>query len=128
MTFNNSKAAEDWFSVTAPRRVEINGVVFAHGHSFHDGGWFDSSRGTHKPQVQVQTEKGVAWKTVATLDEYPVTTAQDPAGLKDGQKFVARFQPVSVVAIRVVGVPASGDNPAQNFSSCAELKAFLDRK
>jgi hypothetical protein len=31
------------------------------------------------------------------------------------------------VAIRVIGKPSSGDNPAQAFSSCAELQAFLDK-
>jgi hypothetical protein len=38
-----------------------------------------------------------------------------------------RFPAVRALAIRVVGKPASGDNPAQAFSSCAELQAFLDR-
>ncbi len=128
VTFTNSKANEDWFAVTAPKPVKTGGIVFAHGHAFHDGGWFDTSGGAHKPLVQVQTTKGGDWVTVATLDRYPTTTSQNPAGLTDGQKFVVRFAPVSIVAIRVIGIPASGDNPSQNFASCAELQAFLDQK
>jgi hypothetical protein len=31
---------------------------------------------------------------------------------------------VKVIAIRIIGEPASGDNPKQNFASCAELQAF----
>jgi hypothetical protein len=39
--------------------------------------------------------------------------------------FLVRLpQPVTAVALRVLGKPASGDNPQQAFSSCAELQAF----
>jgi hypothetical protein len=124
VTFNEAKADQDWFSVTAPKPTTIERVVFAHGKSFHDGGWFDTEGGAKKPEIQVQTEAGGGWRTVATLDDYPKTTATDSAGLTIGQKFTAKFEPISVVAIRIIGKPACGDNPAQNFSSCAELQAY----
>jgi hypothetical protein len=31
---------------------------------------------------------------------------------------------VTAVAVRVVGVPASGDNAKQAFASCGELQAY----
>ena len=33
---------------------------------------------------------------------------------------------IEVWAVRVVGKPASGDNPQQAFSSCSELQAFSE--
>ena len=36
--------------------------------------------------------------------------------------------PVTALALRVVGTPATGDNPKQAFSSCGELQAFEDKK
>jgi len=127
VTFNNAKADEDWFAVTASRPTTINTVVFAHGQSFHDGGWFDTEGGKKKPLVQVQTEAGGPWKTAATLEGYPNTTTAYSAGLKSGREFAAKFASIKVYAIRVIGTPASGDNPAQNFSSCSELQALYDR-
>ena len=111
---------EDWFAVTLDAPVKIRRVVFAHGQSFHDGGWF-----VGKPKVQVQRQKGGAWETVGELDDYPATTATDGSKLKPGQTFTLRLaSPVNAVAVRVLGVPASGDEPKQAFSSCAELQAF----
>jgi uncharacterized protein len=103
--------------------VEIARVVFVQGRTFHDGGWFDASRG--KPRIQVKREKTGAWETVAALEDYPAATASDRKGLLEGRRLEVRLAaPVRAVAIRVIGAPASGDNPAQAFASCAELEAF----
>jgi hypothetical protein len=128
VTFDERSAAEDTYAVQWSKPRRISRVVFGHGHTFHDGGWFDTSGGANRPRVEVQTEKGGAWRLVATLADYPATTASDSRGLKDCQKFEARFAPILVVGVRVAGVPARGDNPAQSFSSCVELQAFLDRR
>ena len=122
VTYNSSRAEEDWFAVTTDKPVIVSRVTFMHGKTFHDGGWFDASAG--KPQVQVQTAPGGEWKTVATLDTYPATTATNARGLKSGQSFTVSFASIAAVAIRIIGKPACGDNPAQNFASCAELQAF----
>lgn len=110
------------------RRAEpasIRRVVFAHGKSFHDGGWFDASAG--KPRIEVQREKDGPWTSVGTLDGYPATTATDSKGLREGQLFTLRLpEAVRAVAVRVVGKPAGGDNPRQAFASCAELQAFAE--
>jgi uncharacterized protein len=122
VTFDGQPAKEDWFAVTLPAPVKIRQVVFAHGQTFHDGGWFDASAG--KPQVQVQRTKDSPWETIGTLADYPATTATDNRSLKPGQKFTLRLtEPISVAAVRVIGVPACGDNSNQAFSSCAELQA-----
>jgi hypothetical protein len=111
---------EHWFVVTLDAPVPIRRVVFAHGRSFHDGGWF-----VGKPKVQVQRDKGSAWETVGELGDYPATTATDSKKLEPGQPFsLCLASPVNAVAVRVLGMPASGDNPNQANSSCAELQAF----
>jgi hypothetical protein len=122
VTFNGQRADEDWYAVTVDKPARIHRVVYAHGHCFHDGGWFDASQG--KPQVQVQRTKGGAWETVASLDAYPATTATDAKGLQDGQAFTAEFAPTDAYGVRIIGKPACGDSPAQAFSSCAEVEGF----
>ncbi len=123
VTFDGKPAKEDWFAVTLDAPLAIRRVVFMHGNNFHDGGWFDTSAG--KPKVQIQREKGGAWEAIGELADYPATTATHNASLKLGQAFTLQLaSPVKALAVRVLGVPACGDNPKQNFSSCAELQAF----
>jgi len=122
VTFNGKPAAEDWFAVTLAAPVDVKRVEFVHGKTFHDGGWFDASAG--KPQVQVQTAKGGTWETVDVLKDYPATTATSAAGLTSGERFTCQFpSTMRIYGVRVVGKPASGDNPQQAFASCAELSA-----
>ncbi|MCU0871844.1 MAG: glycoside hydrolase family 127 protein, partial [Pirellulaceae bacterium] len=123
VTFDGQSAAEDWYAVEFDAPVSIRRVTFAHGKTFHDGGWFDVGGG--KPQIQIRSDAASAWETVAKLEDYPATTATDSRALQSGQMFLVRLpQPVTAVALRVLGKPASGDNPQQAFSSCAELQAF----
>jgi DUF1680 family protein len=124
VTFDGTRADEDWFEVRHTAPVRIRKVVFMHGHTFHDGGWFDTRGGAEKPRIQIRSTPSGEWVTVATLDSYPATTATSSAGLRDGQSFAVTFPPVEAIAIRVVGRPACGDSPAQAFSSCAELEGF----
>ncbi|WP_165247574.1 glycoside hydrolase family 127 protein [Paludisphaera soli] len=127
VTFDSRKPkdGEDWYAVTLPEPAPIGRVVFRHGRSFHDGGWFDASRG--KPRVQVRREADGPWETVGELADYPAATASDPADLAPGRPFELKLkEPVAARGVRVVGVPASGDGPDQAFSSCAELEAFGD--
>jgi uncharacterized protein len=122
VTFDGQPAKEDWFAVTLPEPEMVARVLFAHGRSFHDGGWFDTSAG--KPEVQIKRQAAGAWETVGRLNDYPQTTATDGANLAPGQRFALTLpKAVSVVAVRVIGIPASGDSPKQAFSSCAELQA-----
>lgn len=123
VTFDNQPSKEDWFAVTLDAPIAIRRVVFRHGKNFHDGGWFDASAG--KPKVQIQREKDGAWETIGELRDYPATTATSNANLEFSQAFTLQLaRPVKALAVRVIGVPACGDNPKQNFSSCAELQAF----
>ena len=124
VTFDGSKPEEDWYAVKMSAPATIEQVVFMHGETLHDGGWFDTSAG--KPKVQVQTKKGRAWETVGELSDYPKTTATDNGGLGEGNpKFTCKVEkPVQAIAVRVIGKPASGSNPQGAFSSCAELQAF----
>lgn len=125
VTFDGRPSAEDWFAVTLDAPAKIGRVVFSHGRSFHDGGWFDSSQG--RPRVQVRRAKGADWENLGELAQYPATTATDDGKLRSGQAFEFRcVPPVTAIAIRVVGVPASGDNPKQGFASCGELQAFAE--
>jgi hypothetical protein len=122
VTFNGKSATEDWFAVTLSAPAELKQVVFVHGKTFHDGGWFDASAGL--PKVQVQTTENGKWETAGELQDYPATTASSPAGLIGGERFTCQFPTTTrVYGIRVTGKPASGDNPQQAFASCAELLA-----
>jgi hypothetical protein len=123
VTFNNKRAPQDWFGVEVEEPVTITRVVFIHGKTFHDGGWFDAS--SEKPMVQVQAVAKGPWETIAEIKNYPAATASDPAGLKGGEAFACELaKPLKVFGVRVVGKPACGDNPKQAFASCAELRAF----
>ncbi len=123
VTYDGKPAKEDWFAVALAAPVSVQRVVFAHGKNFHDGGWFDASKG--KPKVQIRRENNGKWETVGDLSDYPATTATDDKNLKPGQTFTLRLpEPVKAVAVRVIGTPACGNKPTQAFSSCAELQAF----
>jgi hypothetical protein len=73
--------------------------------------------------VQIQRNTGGPRETIGGLTNYPAT---DGDALKHLQnRFTLDLsEPVSFVAIRVIGVPACGDNPKQAFSSRAELQSF----
>jgi hypothetical protein len=123
VTLRDKPAVEDWFAVTLDEPVTISRVVFAHGKTFRDGGWFDTSGG--KPRVQVKTAGDGAWEAVGELKDYPATTASDAAGLRGGECFTCQLaNPIKALAVRVIGKPASGDSPKRVYASCAELQAF----
>ena len=128
-TTNDGRLArEDWFAVTVAAPVSLKRIVFIHGKRFPDGGWFDTSAG--KPRIEVQREPGGPWATVGRLSSYPATTATSPGPmggylLKPGREFAMSLKsPIQAVAVRIVGTPASGNRPHQAFVSCAELQAF----
>jgi len=123
VTFDGTQADEDWFAVTLTRPGKVNRIVYAHGKTFHDGGWFDASAG--KPRIQILRKPDGEWETVAELKAYPDTTATDRRGIRDGQEFSAKFPAVGTYGIRIIGKPAHGDNPNQAFSSCAELQGLF---
>lgn len=122
-TFNNKRAQDDWFGVELDEPVVVRRIVFAHGKTFHDGGWFDATAA--KPYLQIQSEPKGKWITIAQLKDYPATTATSAAGLKAGERFTCDLaEATRAFGVRVVGKPASGDNTKQAFSSCGELAAF----
>jgi DUF1680 family protein len=123
VTFDGKYTQQDWFAVSLDQPETIKRIVFAHGRTFHDGGWFDASAA--KPLVQAKLQKDGPWESVGELSTYPQTTSSDSAGLQAGQPFTCSLrEPINVWAIRVLGKPSFGDNPHQAFSSCAELQAF----
>ncbi len=125
VTFDNKKNERDWYALNFNAPVTVRRVVFAHGHSFEAGGWFDSSTPFGKPQLQGQLAPGGEWKKLGTLNDYPATTSASDAGLKDGDTFTVNLPAAPILhALRVIGVPAGGDTPRQNFSSSAELQAW----
>ena len=65
--------------------------------------------------MQIQRSAGGPWETIGELTNYPATNASNGNALKHLQN---RFtldphEPVSFVAVRVIGVPACGDSPKQ---------------
>ncbi len=125
VTYSNSREENDWYAVHTADQVEIDRIVYTHGHCFFDGGWFVGA-----PLVEVQESPGGPWKSLGRLPGYPQTTADTQPPLTDGQEFTLRLPaPIRISGVRVSGAPANGTNPKQNFSSCAELAAFApDRR
>ncbi|THF75254.1 S-layer homology domain-containing protein [Cohnella fermenti] len=115
-TYDGTHQDEAWYAVTLEQPAHIDKVVYAHGHAYVDGGWFDTSAGG-KPIVQIQTEPGGAWIDAGALGDYPDTSAASDGGLTDGQKFALAIEPVDVYGVRVIGKPVF-------FGSAAELEAF----
>lgn len=127
MTADGTDPAEDWFAVEMPSPVMTTSVIFAHGRTYHNGGWFDASSG--KPEIQVRRSKDGEWEweSVGELASYPETTSKDHGGLIDGEAFTFTLPtPRSIIAVRVIGKPASGDGPEQAFASCGELRALAE--
>lgn len=124
-TANGKLENEDWFAVELNEPAMVKRVLFAHGKSSPNGGWFDATAG--KPRVQVKRTKAGAWETVAEITDYPATTTKNSAEMEGGEHVICKLtNPVQAWAVRVVGKPASGDNPQQTCSSCAELQAFSE--
>ena len=76
-------------------------VVFKHGRSFHDGGWFDTRGG--KPQVQSSTHPGRTVGDCRRTGAYPATTATDNRDIEDGEAFECRLAgPAAAAAVRIL--------------------------
>jgi DUF1680 family protein len=122
VTFDSTRPQQDWYAVEFHEPRTVSRITFRHGRTFHDGGWFDTA--TARVRIEIQRTPASPWEPVGTLDAYPRTSPTDAGDLKSGQAFTTTLAtPASCTALRVVGVPAHGDNPAQAFSSCAELWA-----
>ncbi len=122
VTFDGEPQDEAFFGIAMDKPVLICRAVYVAGNIFHDGGWFDTAGG--KPRFQVRRTADGPWIDVAVFEDYPNATATDPKGVHLGKRFTATFDLTQAAAIRVIGKPACGDNPAQAFASCAELMAF----
>ena len=122
VTFDGTAQAEAFFGIAIEQPVTIRRAIYVAGNVFHDGGWFDTSTG--KPKFQVKKTADGPWVDVGVLEDYPAATATEARGIRPGMRFSVRFDPVEAIAVRIVGKPASGDNLAQAFASCAELMGF----
>ncbi|MBI3821038.1 MAG: glycoside hydrolase family 127 protein [Planctomycetes bacterium] len=131
VTWDEKPALEDWYSVQVAKNFSrsqpVTRVVFRHGRTFHDGGWFDVQKGG-KPRLEVYKIERDTWEKAGEFTTYPDTTATDAKGLQPGQAFEIVIPPTGCSKVRVVGAPACGDNPNQNFSSCAELEVYISDK
>jgi hypothetical protein len=124
-TFDGKLAEEDWFAAELDQPAVVKRVLFAHGKTLPEGGWFDASAG--KPRIQVKRTKDGPWETVVEIAEYPPTTSKDSAEMDGGESVTCTLpSAVQAWAIRVIGKPACGKNPQQACASCAELQAFSE--
>ena len=122
-TYDGAKQEQDWYAVTLAQASPVGWVVFTHGATFHDGGWFDTSKG--KPQVQVQSVKDGPWTTVGELADYPAATAIDNKKIKNNARIACTLaSAVTALTVRVIGRPACGDVPALSLSSSAGLAVY----
>ncbi|MFM7323058.1 MAG: beta-L-arabinofuranosidase domain-containing protein [Armatimonadota bacterium] len=117
VTFDGARQVEAWFGVELDLPVSARTFLYRHGHAFHDGGWFVGS-----PRVEIKERRDGPWVGLGTFPDWPATTMRSPADLADGRLFRLRLAtPRTFVALRVVGVPASGDQERISFASCAEI-------
>jgi hypothetical protein len=66
-------------------------------------------------------------KSSPQITDYPATTAKNSAEMEGGEHVTCKLtSPVHAWALRVVDKPASGENPQQTSSSCAEVQAFSE--
>ena len=131
------------FIVALPRPVLIQRVRFSHGMVWGDGGWFDTSAGP--PRLQIQRTSGGAWEDAAPLSGYPKTTATDGGAIAadlrkaleitpdDLARRIARHtytatvhEPVTVVGLRIVGTPSRPRPDEPGCLTCSEVQAFAD--
>jgi len=132
---------EHGFDITLPRPVTIQRLTYAHGTAWGPGGWFDSSAGA--PRFEIQRTPGGPWENVGTFPGYPATTAKDGAEIAKrmakniwitttqmadlNREFTYTLvlpEPVSIVAVRVRGQPSMPDTPGRGELKCAEIQAF----
>jgi hypothetical protein len=113
-----------WFGLEAASPVSFRRVIVAHGRSLVHGGWFDRSRGV--PTIEVRRSPAEDWTPIGELTGYPFTDETQDAGLAAGQESVLTLDdPVTAVAIRVVGYGSSGEYPREErFATCALLNAY----
>lgn len=124
-TDNGEKRDQDWFEVDAGWHTQENVIVFRHGKSTSEGGWFDTSKG--KPKVLVKTWGD--YRELAEISDYPATTAESPGSLQDGQAFrvvIPKDKREAPFRFRVVGTPSCGSDPTQNSASCSEIQVFYE--
>lgn len=124
-TDDGKRSDSDWFEVNAGWHANYNLIVFRHGRSSPNGGWFDTSKG--KPRVLFKSWGD--YHEVAVLDEYPDTTATSPGRLVDGQAIrvvIPRDKRKPEFRVRIAGTPAHGNDPTQNFATCGEIQVLYD--
>lgn len=124
-TNNASLAAEDWFMVELAEPKSAITFVFNHGRSELNGGWFDTS--VTKPIVEIKRTHKADWEEIGRIDHYPSSNSQTNPFHGEMPMWDFRLdlrEPVSFVAVRVRGAPASGNNPRQNYVTCTQLSAF----
>jgi uncharacterized protein len=126
-TRNVRRWPHDFYGVELEEANTVARIVFVHGFTGQDGGWFDSSDG--KPRIEIKSKPDGEWEFLCELKNYPATTATDAAGLADMDRILCDLEkPIEVFGIRVIGKAAHGNNPKQNWTTCAELQAFGVRR
>jgi DUF1680 family protein len=124
MTNNGQRNERDWFAVHFAQPLRINRVLFIHGRFLPSGGWWvtrPEGAPPEKPAIEVLRTLDDSWEKVAQIDEYPDTTPTDPGASKPHALYWVDVPEMTVVGVRVSGVPSSGNDPRQNMVSCAEV-------
>ncbi len=117
VTFNGQPAKEDWYAVALDQPVRVGRVVFLHGATFHDGGWFDTSAG--KPKVQIQMpraargRRSASWPTIPRLP-LPMRPIwpRAPASIASWPHPSRRWRCVSSASRRAAMLPNKRSPPA----------------
>ncbi len=101
------------------RSVRGQGYVYA--------GWFDTSHG--KPRIEVQSQPQGPWHTIALIDDYPETTAaQRPKFTPDQPYVVILKEPITAVAVRVIGRASHNGVETHDELALGEIEGYGLRK
>ncbi len=112
-----TRPGTDWYAVSLTEPVSVNCVEMTMGFPYRDGGWWASL------QIEVLRPDGDDWEPVTpTRITPPLDLADSRRDRRPFATHVIVFDPVVVVAIRLIGTPGG----SARFTSLARI-ALYDR-
>jgi hypothetical protein len=75
--------------------------------------------------LEIRASADGPWEAIGELPGYPPTTAEEPAGLRGGERFTTLLTPPrTLVGVRVRGRGSCGQYPPARYATCGEISAF----
>lgn len=118
------------FSVLAGQPVEARRILFRHGVSTPEGGWFDVRKAPLKVAIllkepprhavtSIYVMEKAEWEEIGVMADYPASIDDSPPALEPGQA----FEILLPAAQKLYGIRVRG-TPGGTHATCAELNAY----